>query len=53
LDAGVEPAWGQGGLKPPYPKNSIEGKEKGGGGGGEKGKKEEEERGRGMSPPSC
>ena len=47
LDAGAEPAWGQGGLKPPYPKNSIEGKEKGG---GEKGKKEEEGGGRGMSP---
>ena len=45
----MEPAWGKGGLNPPYPKNSIGGKEEGEG--GEKGKEEEEEGGRGMSPP--
>ena len=38
---------GTGGLKPPYPRNSIGGK---GEGGGERGKEEEEERGRGRSP---
>ena len=32
LQAGAEPAWGAGGLKPPTPKNSIGGKEEGEGG---------------------
>ena len=46
---GAKPAWGGGGLKPPYPKNSIGSKD---GGGGEKGKEEEEEGGREMRTPT-
>ena len=48
---GVEPTWGWGVLKPPYPRNFIGGKEEGGE--GKSGKKKEKEGGRGRSPPSC